>query len=79
MKTLNQLQKALTSEQGNLEALRLEVRDGWMLYNQEETVELKSALAKSEEKVAAYEAEVQRRLEANWKWEKKLNAALRQN
>ena len=62
MKTLAQLQNELKSEQGNLEALRLEVRDGWMLYNREETVELKSALAKSEAKVSTYKSEVEVRL-----------------
>ena len=50
------LQNALKKEESNLEALRLELRDGWMLYNREETVELKEAIATSESTVATYEA-----------------------
>jgi len=73
MRTLAQLQNELKSEQGNLEALRLEVRDGWMLHNKMKSsagrvaltgllAELKSALAKSEAKVSTYKSEVEARL-----------------
>ena len=58
------LQDALKKEESHLEALRLELAYGSHLYNRVETVDLKEALATSEQTVAAYKSELKAREEA---------------